>query len=197
MQILYTSSFFGDEMWPCENVGFTKTTISNNGRDYMDFIVNKGAPILPPRNKLPAPPRFGKSLSKRQLETATHICLDCGFIYFKKQPFAELDGGYQCPQCAAPKVRGALAARPAARPRPRATPVRCKPSVFACLHPRGAQLTLPNLPRRSHHACQSRFAEFDKETGLPKGGFNTPLVSAISGLLAAGAIAYFTYLGLS
>ena len=86
MQILYTSSFFGDEMWPCENVGFTKTTISNNGRDYMDFIVNKGAPILPPRNKLPAPPRFGKSLSKRQLETATHICLDCGFIYFKKQP---------------------------------------------------------------------------------------------------------------
>ena len=107
---------------------------------------SQGAPILPPRNKLPAPPRFGKSLSKRQLETATHICLDCGFIYFKKQPFAELDGGYVCPQCSAPK---------------------------------------------------SRFAEFDKETGLPKGGFNTPLISAISGLLAAAAIGYFTYLGLS
>ena len=28
-------------MWPCENVGFTKTTIANNGRDYMDFIINK------------------------------------------------------------------------------------------------------------------------------------------------------------
>jgi len=64
----------------------------------------------------------------------------------EQTPFAELDGGWVCPQCSAPK---------------------------------------------------GRFADFDKETGLPKGGFTTPLISTISGLLAAGAIAYFTYLGLS
>jgi hypothetical protein len=31
--------------------------------------------------KKPAPPRFGRKLTARQLELATHICVDCGYIY--------------------------------------------------------------------------------------------------------------------
>lgn len=31
--------------------------------------------------KKPAPPRFGCKLTARQLELATHICVDCGYIY--------------------------------------------------------------------------------------------------------------------
>ena len=34
-------------------------------------------------NKRPMPPRFGKKLSPKQLELASHICLDCGYIYSK------------------------------------------------------------------------------------------------------------------
>ena len=34
--------------------------------------------------KKPAPKRFGKKLSAAQLALATHICLDCGFIYTGK-----------------------------------------------------------------------------------------------------------------
>ena len=31
--------------------------------------------------KKAAPPRFGKSLTPTQREQATHICLDCGYVY--------------------------------------------------------------------------------------------------------------------
>ena len=34
-------------------------------------------------NKRPMPPRFGRKLSPKQLELASHICLDCGYIYSK------------------------------------------------------------------------------------------------------------------
>ena len=53
----------------------------------------------------PSPPRFGRKLTAAQKARATHICLDCGFIYFQAQPFEELPGSYECPQCAAPKSR--------------------------------------------------------------------------------------------
>lgn len=104
-QLLYTSSFFGDEMWPCDSLNFTKTTINQNSRDYMDFIINRGEAITVPKNKMPAPPRFGKALSKSQQALATHICLDCGFVYCKKTPFDELPSDFPCPQCSAPKKR--------------------------------------------------------------------------------------------
>ena len=56
-------------------------------------------------NKKPAPARFGRKLTNSQKEFATHICIDCGYIYANKVPFAELGGSYVCPQCNAPKKR--------------------------------------------------------------------------------------------
>ncbi|OEL16726.1 hypothetical protein BAE44_0022252 [Dichanthelium oligosanthes] len=38
-------------------------------------------------------------------ERATHICLDCGYIYFLPKPFEEQPDDYGCPQCNAPKKR--------------------------------------------------------------------------------------------
>ena len=34
--------------------------------------------------KKPTPPRFGRKLTASQKEFATHICLDCGYIYSNK-----------------------------------------------------------------------------------------------------------------
>ena len=34
--------------------------------------------------KKPAPKRFGRSLSAKQKELATHICVDCGWIYAER-----------------------------------------------------------------------------------------------------------------
>ena len=31
--------------------------------------------------KKPTPPRFGRKLTAAQKERATHICLDCGYVY--------------------------------------------------------------------------------------------------------------------
>ncbi|EPS72504.1 hypothetical protein M569_02255, partial [Genlisea aurea] len=55
--------------------------------------------------KRPAPPRFGTKLTEAQKERATHICLDCGYIYTLQKPFEDLDDEYTCPQCRAPKKR--------------------------------------------------------------------------------------------
>ena len=52
----------------------------------------------------PSPPRFGRKLTAAQKARATHVCLDCGFIYYQPTPFAEL-ATYECPQCASPKSR--------------------------------------------------------------------------------------------
>ncbi|KAL5568164.1 hypothetical protein UlMin_024739, partial [Ulmus minor] len=55
--------------------------------------------------KRPAPPRFGRKLTESQKARATHICLDCGYIYFLQKPFDEQPDTYGCPQCQAPKKR--------------------------------------------------------------------------------------------
>lgn len=34
--------------------------------------------------KKPMPPRFGRKLTAAQKELATHICVDCGWIYCAK-----------------------------------------------------------------------------------------------------------------
>lgn len=36
---------------------------------------------------------------------ATHICLDCGYIYTLTKAFEEQGEEYTCPQCRAPKKR--------------------------------------------------------------------------------------------
>lgn len=55
--------------------------------------------------KRPAPPRFGKKLSAAQKERATHICVDCGYVYTLPTPFGEQGKEYVCPQCNAPRSR--------------------------------------------------------------------------------------------
>lgn len=55
--------------------------------------------------KKPAPPRFGRKLTARQQELATHICVDCGWIYCETTPFEETPQDYRCIQCNAPKRR--------------------------------------------------------------------------------------------
>ncbi|KAB1199845.1 hypothetical protein CJ030_MR7G012532 [Morella rubra] len=86
-QVLYTSSFFGDELWPADKLGFTKTAIQAKP-DSVYFVVSR---II----------NHGTFVQAR----ATHICLDCGFIYFLQKPFDEQPDTYVCPQCRAPKKR--------------------------------------------------------------------------------------------
>ena len=31
--------------------------------------------------KIPAPPRFGRKLTEGQKALATHVCVDCGYVY--------------------------------------------------------------------------------------------------------------------
>ncbi|XP_021282960.1 uncharacterized protein LOC110415585 [Herrania umbratica] len=104
-QVLYTSSFFGDELWPADKLGFTKTAIQAKP-DSVYFVVNRGAEVDVRRLiKRPAPPRFGRKLTEAQKARATHICLDCGYIYTAQKPFDEQPDTYACPQCRAPKKR--------------------------------------------------------------------------------------------
>ncbi|XP_021900219.1 uncharacterized protein LOC110816371 [Carica papaya] len=104
-QVLYTSSFFGDELWPADKLGFTKTAIQAKP-DSVYFVVSRGADVDVKRlPKRPAPPRFGRKLTEAQKARATHICLDCGYIYTLQKPFDEQPDGYVCPQCRAPKKR--------------------------------------------------------------------------------------------
>ncbi|XP_028805715.1 uncharacterized protein LOC114760609 isoform X1 [Neltuma alba] len=104
-QVLYTSSFFGDELWPADKLGFTKTAIQAKP-DSVYFVVSRGADVDVKRlPKRPAPPRFGRKLSEAQKARATHICLDCGYIYTLQKPFDEQPDTYICPQCQAPKKR--------------------------------------------------------------------------------------------
>ncbi|CAO2176369.1 unnamed protein product [Urochloa humidicola] len=105
-QVLYTSSFFGDELWPADKLGFTKTAIQAKP-DSVYFVVSRGGADVDVKRlpKRPAPPRFGRKLTDAQKERATHICLDCGYIYFLPKPFEEQPDDYGCPQCNAAKKR--------------------------------------------------------------------------------------------
>ncbi|KAG0631141.1 hypothetical protein M758_1G230600 [Ceratodon purpureus] len=104
-QVIYTSSFFGDELWPADKLGFTKTAI-NAKPDSVYFVVARGADVEVKRlPKRPAPPRFGRKLTDAQKARATHVCLDCGYIYTLSKSFDEQPEGFQCPQCQAPKKR--------------------------------------------------------------------------------------------
>jgi rubredoxin len=107
--IMYTSSFFGDELWPADQVGFVRSAL-NACPNQVDFIVVRDPKAVQTIDvkrlpKRPAPPRFGKKLSAAQKERATHICVDCGYVYTLPTPFAEQGKDYQCPQCQAPRSR--------------------------------------------------------------------------------------------
>ena len=77
----------------------------------MDFVIVRDAKIaatvdvkrLPKR---PSPPRFGgRKLSAAQKERATHVCVDCGYVYTLPTPFGEQGKDYKCPQCNVGKNR--------------------------------------------------------------------------------------------
>jgi len=105
--ILYTSSFFGDELWPSDAVGFTRSAI-NAAPSPVFISFTKGPNVdynvkrLP---KKPAPARFGRRMNAAQKARATHICIDCGYIYCEETPFEEAGLDYRCPQCNAPPRR--------------------------------------------------------------------------------------------
>ncbi|KAK4362810.1 hypothetical protein RND71_018051 [Anisodus tanguticus] len=112
-QVVYTSSFFGDELWPTDKLGFTKTAIQAKP-DSVYFVVSRGVNVDVKRlPKRPAPPQFGRKLTDAQKAIhcpqarATHICLDCGYIYTLPTSFDEQmqPEDYACPQCRAPKKR--------------------------------------------------------------------------------------------
>jgi len=104
--ILYTASYFGDELWPADNLAAVRTTLTATASPVDIVIVPKGVKSsVKGLQKRKNPARFGRKLSAKQKETATHICLDCGYVYFGKKPFDTLPNSYLCPQCAAPKRR--------------------------------------------------------------------------------------------
>ena len=45
-QVIYTSSFFGDELWPADKLGFTKTAIQAKP-DSVYFVVSRLGIFLP------------------------------------------------------------------------------------------------------------------------------------------------------
>ena len=55
--------------------------------------------------KIPAPARFGRKLTASQKERATHICVDCGYIYSDRIAFEERDPNYRCPQVRSQSAR--------------------------------------------------------------------------------------------
>jgi len=106
--ILYTSSWFGDELWPADKLPFVMTSINAKAGEVAFVVVRGDKPgdyDVKRLNSRPAPKRFGRKLTEAQKERATHICIDCGWVYSQAKTFDEQPTDYLCPQCAAPKKR--------------------------------------------------------------------------------------------
>ena len=105
--LIYASSYFGDELWPTDDLSFTRSAIAA-APSPVTFVVVKGENTSVDVKRLPkkpAPARFGRKLTAAQKARATHICIDCGYIYCDELAFEALAGDYRCPQCRAPKRR--------------------------------------------------------------------------------------------
>ena len=46
-----------------------------------------------------------RTASKATASDQIYLCIDCGWIYDGRQPFADLPKDYNCPVCQAPKRR--------------------------------------------------------------------------------------------
>ncbi|GLC54868.1 hypothetical protein PLESTB_000914500 [Pleodorina starrii] len=105
--IIYTSSFFGDELWPADKLSFTNNAVTNCPSPVtFIYVPGENTKINVKRlPKRPAPARFGRKLTDAERALATHICVDCGYIYCDQTPFEETAANYRCPQCNAPKRR--------------------------------------------------------------------------------------------
>merc|ERR1712146_73731 len=105
--VIFTSSFFGDELWPSDKLGFSQSALQACPSPVVIVYVkgsNESINVksLSPK---PAPSRFGRRLSPDQKALASHICIDCGWVYCEKIPFAEKSKEFVCPQCNAPRKR--------------------------------------------------------------------------------------------
>jgi rubredoxin len=105
--IVFTSSFFGDELWPSDKLGFTQSALEACPSPAVIVFVKGSNSSVNVRNLgiKPAPRRFGRKLTSEQKENASHICIDCGWIYCEKTPFDKQTREFACPQCKAPKKR--------------------------------------------------------------------------------------------
>ncbi|KAG2452522.1 hypothetical protein HYH02_002760 [Chlamydomonas schloesseri] len=105
--IIYTSSFFGDELWPADKLSFTNNAVANCPSPVtFVFVPGENTKVNVKRlPKRPAPARFGRKLTTAEKALASHICVDCGYIYCDSTPFDETPANYRCPQCNAPKRR--------------------------------------------------------------------------------------------
>ncbi|CAL5226814.1 g9675 [Coccomyxa viridis] len=105
--VIYTSSFFGDELWPADKLGFSRSAIGACPSPVcLVYVQGENKDVNVKRlAKRPIPPRFGRRLTPTQKEKATHICVDCGYIYCDNTPFEDLGDSYRCPQCSAFKKR--------------------------------------------------------------------------------------------
>lgn len=105
--VVYTSSFFGDELWPSDALSFTQSALKAAPSPVtVVFVKGENNDVMVKRlPKKPAPKRFGRKLTAAQKALATHICVDCGWIYTDKLPFEETDSDFRCPQCKATKKR--------------------------------------------------------------------------------------------
>ncbi|KAK6794749.1 hypothetical protein RDI58_008202 [Solanum bulbocastanum] len=118
-QVVYTSSFFGDELWPADKLGFTKTAIQAKP-DSVYFVISRGADVDVKRlPKRPAPPQFGRKLTDAQKASidlpeqhtfastvVTYTpCLSLSMNRQVSALYFICPEDYACPQCRAPKKR--------------------------------------------------------------------------------------------
>ncbi|KAJ6951862.1 hypothetical protein NC653_041113 [Populus alba x Populus x berolinensis] len=207
-QVLYTSSFFGDELWPADKLGFTKTAIQAKP-DSIYFVVSRGAEVDVKRlPKRPAPPRFGRKLTEAQKARATHICLDCGFIYTLQKSFDEqarlspllrersyiflfppkTSISYSIAHCVKQRAENRFLARRDFD--------RIRTCQYKCLYTNLSVLFFLFLQPEAYvcpqcRAPKKRFARYDVNTGRAVGGGLPPIgviIGLVAGIGAVGAL---------
>jgi len=61
------------------------------------FTISPIPPIIPrPPPPCAAPPKIGRKLTAAQKARATHVCLDCGWVYALPTAFEEQPKEYRC-----------------------------------------------------------------------------------------------------
>jgi len=105
--IVFTSSFFGDELWPSDKLGFTQSALEACPSPAVIVYVEGSNETVKVKSLAPkpAPRRFGRKLTSKQKALASQICIDCGWIYCEETPFSQQPANFICPQCNASKKR--------------------------------------------------------------------------------------------
>lgn len=104
----FSHPFFLIIQWPTDDLNFTRSALAAAPSPVvLVYVKGENTSVNVKRlPKKPAPPRFGRKLTAAQKALATHICVDCGWVYCEKTPFAEAaKAGLKCEQCGAPPRR--------------------------------------------------------------------------------------------